>query len=126
VSAEFIAEGLGGRLTGADLTSVYRNLEYLEELGVVRHVHVGHGPGLYALERGEQEYLFCEHCERVDRVEASRLDPAREQIRKAFGYEASFSHFPVVGLCADCAGERGHDHGAHHHAHGHGHDHFHA
>ena len=33
----------------SDLASVYRNLEHLEELGVVRHVHFGHGPGLYAL-----------------------------------------------------------------------------
>ena len=33
-------------------TSVYRNLERLEALGVVSHVHAGHGPGLYALARG--------------------------------------------------------------------------
>ena len=44
VSAETIAGEL--RL---ELTSVYRNLEHLEALGVARHVHLGHGPGLYAL-----------------------------------------------------------------------------
>ena len=37
---------------GLDRASVYRALEYLEELGVVRHVHLGHGPGLYALTGG--------------------------------------------------------------------------
>ena len=37
-----------------DLASVYRNLEQLEELGVVRHVHLGHGPGLYALVGGRR------------------------------------------------------------------------
>ena len=41
-----------------DLTSVYRNLERLEELGVVRHVHVGHGPSVYGLVgHGEREFL---------------------------------------------------------------------
>ena len=32
-----------------DLASVYRNLDTLEEVGLVRHVHLGHGPGLYSL-----------------------------------------------------------------------------
>ena len=29
----------------ADLASIYRNLETLEAIGIVRHVHLGHGPG---------------------------------------------------------------------------------
>src|SRR5436305_11049910 len=71
VSAEYIAEGMEGRIMRSDLSSVYRNLELLEELGVVRHVHLGHGPGLYALERGANcEYLVCEVCDRVDTVDA--------------------------------------------------------
>lgn len=104
VSAEYIADGLGGRMVGSEVSSVYRNLERLEELGVVRHVHVGHGPGLYALAgHTEREYLVCESCDRVDSVDAARLDGVRAEIRKTFGYEARFSHFPIVGLCPDCA-----------------------
>src|SRR6185436_11498510 len=38
------AEQLAGEM---DVASVYRNLETLEELGLVRHFHLGHGPGLY-------------------------------------------------------------------------------
>ena len=34
---------------GADIASTYRNLETLETIGIVRHVHLGHGPGRYAL-----------------------------------------------------------------------------
>ena len=89
---------------GLDRASVYRALEYLEELGVVRHVHLGHGPGLYALTGGrEREYLVCERCDRVTALEAGRLDGVREAIEREFGYRARFSHFPIVGLCADCA-----------------------
>lgn len=107
VSAEDIAGGLGGRLPRSDLTSVYRTLERLERVGLVRHVHMGHGPGLYELERGDEpEYLVCERCGRVDRVEAARLDPARAEIRRAVGYEARFSHFPIAGLCVRCAAPR--------------------
>jgi Fur family ferric uptake transcriptional regulator len=104
VSAERIAAGLDGELPPCDLTSVYRNLEALEELGLVRHVHLGHGPGLYALAaRDEREYLMCEACDRIRAVDPAALDPIRTSIRKTFGYEARFSHFPIVGLCPDCA-----------------------
>ncbi len=104
VSAEHLARGLGGRTTPVELTSVYRALEHLEELGLVRHVHLGHGPGLYALAGvREREYLACERCDRVTGVDAALLDPIREQIYDTFGYRAHFSHFPIVGLCASCA-----------------------
>jgi Fur family transcriptional regulator, ferric uptake regulator len=92
--------------TGAqlDLTSVYRNLEALEQHGLVRHVHLGHGPGLYALVgRGEHEYLSCERCGAVVAVTTDQLDPVRDQISELFGYEARFTHFAIVGLCPDCA-----------------------
>lgn len=38
-SAEEIADTLGGRLTQSDLASVYRDLETLGEIGLVRHFH---------------------------------------------------------------------------------------
>jgi len=132
VSAEFIAAGRGGAGGALELTSVYRTLEQLEQLGVVRHVHIGHGPGLYALIGAEEhEYLACEQCGRVTRVASARLDPVRAEIRARFGYDVRFTHFPMLGLCPACAGEaRAHDehthaHGdrihAHPHEHGHGH-----
>jgi Fur family ferric uptake transcriptional regulator len=104
VSAEQIA---AGQVTGAEveLASVYRTLERLEELGVVRHVHLGHGPGLYGLVgHGEREYLVCEDCGRVTAAEPQQLDRARAAIRADLGYEARFTHFPIHGRCADCAG----------------------
>ena len=48
VSAERLASGVDGAVPPSDLASVYRNLEALERVGLVRHVHLGHGPGLYA------------------------------------------------------------------------------
>ena len=103
-SADALAERLSSGGVRADLASVYRNLETLERAGLVRHVHFGHGPGLYALAGGrEREYLHCERCGRVDPVEPARLEPIRGAIRDGFGYEARFTHFPIVGLCAACA-----------------------
>ena len=69
VSAERIADGVAGRVPRSDLASVYRNLETLEQVGLIRHVHLGHGPGLYELARSAQEYLVCESCDAAVAVE---------------------------------------------------------
>ncbi len=104
VSAEWIANGIAGRVPPSDLTSVYRNLETLEELGIVRHVHLGHGPGLYALaEASDREYLLCDACGAVQAVEPQTLDEARAAILEELGFHARFTHFPIAGLCAACA-----------------------
>ncbi len=99
VSAERIALTLQ-----LDLTSVYRNLETLEQHGLARHVHLGHGPGLYALVGlGEREFLACERCGAVRMLTPDQLAPIREQIRERFGYHVRFTHFAIVGLCPVCA-----------------------
>ncbi|MGH2858057.1 MAG: Fur family transcriptional regulator [Solirubrobacteraceae bacterium] len=92
------------RALSLDESSVYRNLELLEQRGVVRHLHLGHSPGLYVLV-GERtrEYLCCERCARVTAVEPERLDGIRAQIESEFGYRARFTHFAIVGSCRECA-----------------------
>jgi len=107
ISAEDIADGLGGRMTQSDIASVYRNLETLGELGLVRHFHAAHGPGRYVLEGlDDREYIACESCGALESVEPSSLDGVRDRVRELSGFEARFSHFPIVGLCPDCAKKR--------------------
>jgi Fur family transcriptional regulator, ferric uptake regulator len=104
IPAERIADGLAGRLPQSDLASVYRNLETLEAVGLVRHFHLGHGPGLYApTGPGEREYLVCDSCRTVTAVDSREMEPVRTLIHERFGYKARFTHFPILGLCADCA-----------------------
>ena len=135
VSAQFIADRLALDATAPDPASVYRNLERLERLGVAKHVHLGHGPGLYMLVgAGGREFLACERCGRVRSLDPSELDPVRRQIRERYGYEARFDHFPIIGLCGECAGaseggsaaavephEHEHSHGGYVHSHPHVH-----
>jgi Fur family ferric uptake transcriptional regulator len=103
VSAERVADGLDGRFPRSDLASVYRNLETFEQLGLVRHFHLVHGPGLYALTGRDREYLVCERCGAVRPVLPDALDDVREIVRGRFGLLARFNHHPLVGLCEDCA-----------------------
>jgi Fur family transcriptional regulator, ferric uptake regulator len=129
VSAEYVAKRLH-----LDVASVYRNLETMERHGLVRHVHLGHGPGLYVLVgRGEREHLYCEGCGAVRTVEPEEIDSLRDAIRVQFGFHVRFTHFPIVGLCPQCAvageqddspladPEHEHSHGDHVHSHPHAH-----
>jgi Fur family ferric uptake transcriptional regulator len=106
ITAEQIACGLDGRMPRSDLGSVYRNLETLERLGVVRHLHAPRGAGLYAIARDEDEgFLTCERCGEVRPGNAHAVAVIRGAVRKAFGYDASFREFPIVGVCPRCSEE---------------------
>jgi len=103
-TAEELAAGAGGGLTSTDPASVYRNLERLEAIGLVRHVHLGHGPGLYALAGSLADgYVVCDACDKRMPASSDQLERVREAVREEFGYESAFSHFPIVGLCPACA-----------------------
>jgi len=92
------------RTLSLDESSVYRNLELLEQRGVVHHVHLGHSPGLYVLaSEQEAEYLYCERCAKVTALASERLDPIRKHLRREFGYTPRFTHFAIVGSCQECA-----------------------
>lgn len=106
-SAPASAERLAAEVApDADLASVYRNLELFERVGLVRHMHLGHGPGLYATgEQADREFLVCERCGRLRSVAPGELDPLRDQIEDRYGFRVAFTHFPLAGLCADCAAE---------------------
>jgi Fur family transcriptional regulator, ferric uptake regulator len=94
------AEELAG---DGDVASAYRNLEVLEHVGLVRHVHLGHGPGLYEPAGRDHEFIVCESCGAVRAVAPSELDAVRAAVLEAVGYRARFRHFPLAGLCPDCA-----------------------
>ena len=102
VAAEEIADGVGGRVPPSDLASVYRNLEVLERLGLVRHVHFGHGPSLYAPAGDRHELVACERCGTSVALAPRLAEALRTAVRAATGFEARFSHLPLPGLCPRC------------------------
>jgi len=104
LSAEAIAAGDGGRLPDSDLASVYRNLDTLEQTGLVHHVHLGHGPGRYALsEPGAAGYAVCDGCDAHVAMGSAALAPVADAVLRACGFAADFSHFPITGRCPACA-----------------------
>ena len=90
------------RRAGADLGSVYRNLEALEARGLVRHVHLG--PRRRPLRRSAAATTAATPRASAagKHVPLDDLEALRRAVRDLCGFACDFAHFPLVGACPDC------------------------
>ena len=84
------------------LTTIYRCLDTLEELGVVEHVHLGHGRAVYHLATQTHQHLVCEQCQAVVEVPDSLFADLGRRLQAEYGFAIRPNHFAVLGRCAAC------------------------
>ena len=84
-------------------STVYRFLDELERLGVVDHVHLGHGPAVYHLADEVHQHLVCEGCGTVVEVSPKVFRPLERTLRRDFGFTVSSGHFAFSGRCRACS-----------------------
>lgn len=84
------------------VSTVYRSLDALEELGVLEHLHVGHGPTVYHLAHQRHIHLVCRQCGGVADVPGETLDALGADILDLHGFAIEPRHFAINGLCRDC------------------------
>jgi Fe2+ or Zn2+ uptake regulation protein len=86
--------------------SVYRALEVLSSLGVVQHVHLGHGTTAYHLAAPHEHlHAHCVRCDHVIDLPATLLDDVARQVVDGYGFVLDPSHVALSGTCATCAKE---------------------
>ena len=69
--------------SGINITTVYRTLELLEELGLVTHTHLSHGaPTYHGVTAQQHVHLVCRGCGGIDDVPVDVLDPLAEQLAR--------------------------------------------
>lgn len=91
---------------GVNITTVYRTLELLEELGLVTHTHLSHGsPTYHAVGEQQHVHLVCRGCGAVDEVTPEMLRPLAEQLAAQRGFATDIQHVALFGLCASCGGQ---------------------
>jgi Fur family ferric uptake transcriptional regulator len=89
--------------SSVNLSTVYRTLELLEELGLVTHTHLGHGAPIYhAAAQQPHLHLVCRMCGRVTEAPPALADPLVERLLVEKGFEIDVAHFAIFGRCADC------------------------
>lgn len=89
-----------------NITTVYRTLDLLNRLGLVRHTHLGHGAPSYSVDEHEHVHLVCHRCGRMDEVPCELLSPLGGTLRAEYGFELDASHLALSGTCGDCLAEQ--------------------
>ena len=85
-----------------NITTVYRSLELLESIGVVRHTHLGHGAPTYSAEAHEHVHLVCHDCGAVEEIDAATVSELVTHLREASGFVLDVTHLALSGQCRDC------------------------
>jgi Fur family ferric uptake transcriptional regulator len=86
-----------------DLTTVYRTLEVLEQIGLLAHTHLGHGAPSYRLAGDDHVHLVCHSCSSVVDLPADLTDALAAKLLAEQRFVLDRSHFTVFGTCAECA-----------------------
>lgn len=108
-----------GHVTGSELvercrqidpattpSTVYRTLDVLEELGLVRHGHGHDGrEEFHVLPETEHGHLHCDRCGTTVELTDDEATDLVRSIAARQGFVVDLSHVTIVGRCAACAAE---------------------
>jgi Fur family transcriptional regulator, ferric uptake regulator len=103
---EQICQQVQRRTPTVNITTIYRTLELLESLGVVRHTHLGHGAPTYSVHEHEHVHLVCHRCGRVDEVPREVMAELAGTLRHRHGFSLDASHLALSGICRTCSSSR--------------------
>jgi Fur family ferric uptake transcriptional regulator len=109
-----------GHVTGAEIvdrcrqidpattpSTVYRTLDVLEELGLVRHGHAADGrEEFHVLPDREHGHLHCHTCGETWELGAGEADAFVGELALRHGFVVDLSHVTIGGRCAACAETR--------------------
>ena len=87
---------------GVELSTVYRTLDLLDRLGVVRHTHLGHGAPTYSSQGHEHVHLVCHLCGTVTEVPVDLMAGVAGRVADDYGFTLDVAHVALSGLCRDC------------------------
>jgi Fur family ferric uptake transcriptional regulator len=89
--------------SAVNVSTVYRTLEVLEELGLVRHTHLSdRAPTYHSVTGHEHFHVVCRNCRKVVSVDPDVVAPLAERLRADHGFVLDVGHLAVFGHCVDC------------------------
>ena len=90
-----------------NLSTIYRTLELLDELGLIRHAHIEDRTPTYHSTAGHEHFhLVCHHCRNVISLSGERIERFRRELVDEHGFQVDVGHLTIFGTCAACADAR--------------------
>lgn len=85
------------------LSTVYRNLNLLEELGLISELHLDQEHHHYELKEGrEHHHLICTNCDKVIEFDSPLVAELVSQVSQEQGFRVDRVQIDLVGLCEEC------------------------
>jgi len=107
-TADQLYEAVRKRLPSISLGTVYRNLEFLSDKGIIHRVEVCGKKRRYDGTLEEHTHIRCAVCGRIeDIVEDQNLQSLAETIISKTGFELIAGRTEFVGICPECRLRRG-------------------
>jgi Fe2+ or Zn2+ uptake regulation protein len=103
LSSEDIIERVKRKRPHVADSTIYRQLAALEDLGVVEHVHLGHGPSTYHLTAEAHQHLVCTRCGKVIDVPDHEFAELADHLESTYRFRIGPRHFAILGECRHCA-----------------------
>ena len=103
VTAEELAGKVQAALPEVHITTVYRFLDALEQMGLVAHVHLGHGPAAFHLTTHRHAHVVCDDCGQIEVVPSSTFDRWSSELQDQTGFRLTDQHFALAGRCRACS-----------------------
>jgi len=89
------------------LSTVYRNLNLLRELGLISELHLDQEHHHYEMrDETEHYHLICSNCGRVIEFHSPLVRELKSQIGAERDFLIERVHIDLVGRCAECRSER--------------------
>ena len=86
-----------------NISTVYRTLELLEELGLVRHAHItDRAPTYHSTATPSHVHLVCRNCKKIIEVDPVVIEPMTSTLHERHGFTTDVGHLTIFGTCADC------------------------
>ncbi|GIH29463.1 transcriptional repressor [Acrocarpospora phusangensis] len=88
---------------GVNISTVYRTLELLEELGLVTHTHLSHGAPTYHLAAdADHVHLVCRGCGEIVEAPPVLVQSMVDELRTRLGFNTDVHHLTIFGRCKNC------------------------
>ena len=84
------------------LGTVYRNLNFLSEMGMLRKISMPVGSDRFDGRLDDHDHMVCTRCGRVFDLECGTLEELDRQIMDLQGFEVKNRHLLLTGLCREC------------------------
>ena len=104
VTADTLYEKMRDGGSSVGRMTVFRTLDLLAEIGIIRPIYQGSGAAHFVLlEGGHHHHLVCTQCDKtIEFEDCSLADGLSQQLANEHGFQISGHLMEIYGVCAEC------------------------